>query len=183
MPEQSQHISQNRGRLRLLALLLIFALPVIAAHLILNQGWYQAGVTNKGVLIEPRFTFQDANQQNPRQGEWQLAFVVPEVCGADCQQRWHMLNQSHIALGAYSERVEVMLYVSDVSDQEWLEAQEADIHQVTLDQVPIAEQDYVLIDPLGQWVMRYSSEVPDLVGQNKGLISDVRKILKLSRVG
>lgn len=179
-------VQQKQGRLKLLALLLVFALPVIAAHLILNLGWYHSGVTNKGELIEPRFTFADAGLVNPVPQSWQLVFVVPEICDETCQQRWYLLKQSYIALGAYSERVTVSLYISNTSDMTWL-TQNAQTYPVLLlpeQPLPISDQDYVLIDPLGQWVMRYP-EVGDsgLVAQNKGLIADVRKILKLSRVG
>ncbi|CAM3092092.1 hypothetical protein [Vibrio rarus] len=183
---QTIYQQQKQGRLKLLALLFIFAVPVIAAHLILNQGWYQSGVTNKGILIEPRFTFTDAGLVNPVSERWQLAFIVPEQCDALCEQRWHLLNQSYIALGAYSERVVITLLVSEISDSAWLAKNRQDQPILMFDQssVPVKAQDYLLVDPLGQWVMRYP-EVNDvnLVSQNKGLIADVRKILKLSRVG
>ncbi|CAM3962408.1 hypothetical protein [Vibrio neonatus] len=177
---------QKQGRAKLLALILIFAVPVIAAHLILHQGWYQSGVTNKGVLIEPRFTFESANLVNPVSERWQLVFIVPDTCDDACNQRWHLLNQSYIALGAYSERVVVSLYTTSTSDQTWLAQNRQERPTLLIDQknAPVHAQDYVLIDPLGQWVMRYSNIGADQqVSQNKGLISDVRKILKLSRVG
>ncbi|GEA51695.1 hypothetical protein VIN01S_24990 [Vibrio inusitatus NBRC 102082] len=184
----SQAISplQKQGRLKLLALILIFALPVIAAHLILNQGWYQSGVTNKGELIEPRFTFESAGLVSPVTEAWQLAFIVPDKCDQTCEQRWHLLNQSYIALGAYSERVVVTLYVSETADKSWLAKNESNypILRLNSQPVPIESEDYLLVDPLGQWVMRYpQAEASALVVQNKGLIADVRKILKLSRVG
>ncbi|OBT16962.1 hypothetical protein A9264_09535 [Vibrio sp. UCD-FRSSP16_10] len=183
---QAIYQQQKQGRLKLLALLFIFAIPVIAAHLILNQGWYQSGVTNKGVLIEPRFTFESAGLVNSITESWQLAFIVPERCDASCEQRWHLLNQSYIALGAYSDRVVITLLVSDTSDSVWLAKNRQQQPTLMFDKqsVPVKSQDYLLIDPLGQWVMRYpNTNIDDLVSQNKGLISDVRKILKLSRVG
>lgn len=186
MQSQAIYPQQKQGRLKLLALVLIFALPVIAAHLILNQGWYQSGVTNKGVLIEPRFTFESAGLVNPVSETWQLAFIVPDKCDQTCEQRWHLLNQSYIALGAYSERVVITLYVSENADKSWLAHNKSHhpILQLNSNSLPIESQDYLLVDPLGQWVMRYpQADVSELVVQNKGLIADVRKILKLSRVG
>ncbi|MEZ9512940.1 hypothetical protein AB4177_17485 [Vibrio breoganii] len=186
MQSQAIYPQQKQGRLKLLALILIFALPVVAAHLILNQGWYQSGVTNKGVLIEPRFTFESAGLVSPVSDTWQLAFIVPDKCDQVCEQRWHLLNQSYIALGAYSERVVVTLYVSETADTSWLAKNQSNypILQLNSQPLPVESQDYLLVDPLGQWVMRYpQAEMNTLVAQNKGLIADIRKILKLSRVG
>ena len=48
--------SKTKGRLMLLAIVLFFALPAVVAKTVLTNHWYQSGVTNKGVLIEPRIT-------------------------------------------------------------------------------------------------------------------------------
>lgn len=177
---------KRSGRIKLLALIALFVIPVIAAKVILYMNWYEGGATNKGTLIEPRFTFEQVGLSNPIPESWQLVFIVPEVCDAVCEERWHLLNQSHIALGAYAERVEVALYVSNTSDADWVEglAIEHRILMLPEQELPIVDQDYLLVDPLGQWVIRYPEvESEQAVSQSKGLISDVRKILKLSRVG
>ncbi|MDG2932729.1 cytochrome oxidase biogenesis cluster protein, partial [Vibrio parahaemolyticus] len=42
----------------------------------------------------------------------------------------------------------------------------------------------LIVDPLGQLVMSYSPKPnEDLVLLNKGMLADLRKLLKLSRVG
>jgi hypothetical protein len=49
----------------------------------------------------------------------------------------------------------------------------------------VGQFEFVIVDPLGQLVMRYpkvKSET-ELVSQSKGLLADLRKLLKLSRVG
>lgn len=177
---------QRSGRRKLLALLALFVIPVVAAKLILYMNWYEGGATNKGTLIEPRFTFEQVGLSNPLPESWQLVFIVLESCDAVCEERWYLLNQSRIALGAYAERVEIAIYVSSSSDAGWVEAK-GEQHKVLLlpeQALPIADQDYLLVDPLGQWVIRYPEvDSEQAVSQSKGLISDVRKILKLSRVG
>lgn len=50
---------RSRGRLVLVGLILIFALPAIIAKTVLEQNWYTSGVTNTGELVEPRVTLQD----------------------------------------------------------------------------------------------------------------------------
>lgn len=43
----------TRGRIVLLSLIVLFALPAIIAKVVLSQGWYETGVTNRGELVEP----------------------------------------------------------------------------------------------------------------------------------
>lgn len=181
---------QSKGRWMLIGLFFIFALPAIVAKAILSQHWYQSGVTNKGVLIEPRLTYADLNIQLPADinnagPNWHLGYVLPSQCLTLCQQQLHLLKQSHTALGKYQPRVTATVFVSSSSDA-----------SVALDgfiQIPInnaflqqaSAAEYVITDPLGQLVMKYpvANSETDLVMQNKGLLSDLRKLLKLSRVG
>lgn len=176
----------TRGRLTLIALVLFFTLPVIAAKAILVKQWYNSGVTNQGTLIEPLTTFESLGVANPFQHkQWQLGYVVPSECEARCQQQIHLLGQTHIALGKYQERVTPVLLRTDQSAPLLEEGALTSIaindafHQV------VGDFEYVIIDPLGQLVMRYPPEqdLAQLPAQSKGLLADLRKLLKLSRVG
>ncbi|MDA0150625.1 hypothetical protein [Vibrio sp. LaRot3] len=174
-----------RGRIILIGLVVLFALPAIAAKVILSQHWYQSGVTNKGELIEPTLYFSAYGDENPYQSQsWQLAYVVPSQCDAQCEQQLHLLAQSHLALGKYQQRVTPVLLMSESSDQSALsQTQFANlaISPQLADKVKGFE--YVIVDPLGQLVMGYQLTSEDLVAQSKGLLADLRKLLKLSRVG
>ncbi|WP_070969577.1 hypothetical protein [Vibrio sonorensis] len=176
-----------KGRLTLLALVLFFAMPAIAAKVILNQNWYQSGVTNKGTLIDSGITYQTLGVANPyHQQSWQLAYRIPEVCTELCRQQLHLLQQSHIALGKYQQRVTPVVLVTPKSDLSVLA-------QIPFATIPINdsfselidEAEYLIVDPLGQLVMRYPSteQSEQLPLQTKGLLADLRKLLKLSRVG
>ncbi len=91
-----------RGRLILISLVLLFALPVIAAKVILSNNWYQSGVTNNGQLFDPVVSYKSLGLKNPLQSQsWQLGFVVPPKCDRFCSQQLHLLGQSHTALGKY----------------------------------------------------------------------------------
>ncbi|EGU33755.1 hypothetical protein VII00023_05677 [Vibrio ichthyoenteri ATCC 700023] len=179
--------SVTRGRMMLLALIFVFALPALLAKLILQQQWYTSGVTNKGTLIDPNTSFASLGVDNPYFGErWQLGYVMPEKCDALCLEQLHLLKQSHTALGKYQQRVEPVILLSSGSDQQA-------IAQIDFPVVPINsafEQvvdsfEYVIVDPRGQLVMRYPKvdSADNLVAQSKGLLADLRKLLKLSRVG
>lgn len=180
--------SRTKGRIVLVSLILIFMIPAIAAKLILTQHWYQSGVTNKGVLIEPRLTYSMLKVEMPASKTWHMGIVIPSVCGDLCKQQVYLLNQSYIALGKYQPRVEAVLYVTEKSDLNSLSSLSSSFTtiQVTdsfIDYVNSSE--YLLVDPLGQLVMKYPrlSLENELFKQHKELLTDFRKLLKLSRVG
>ena len=179
---------RSNGRLMLIGLILIFALPAIIAKTVLEQHWYTAGVTNSGELVEPRVTLEDVGITLPVAEEgWLVGYIAPTECESLCEQQLHYLNQSYLALGKNKERVTAVVFVAEgVSlkgtinkpDLEFL----AGGDQLRAEFAPAS---IVIIDPLGQLVMEYKSvsEPSQLVSQSKGMIHDLRKLLKLSRVG
>ncbi|MEZ9314001.1 hypothetical protein [Vibrio lentus] len=179
---------RSKGRLMLIGLILIFALPAIIAKTVLDQHWYTAGVTNSGELVEPRVTLEDFGITLPVAEEgWLVGYIAPTECESLCEQQLHYLNQSYLALGKNKERVTAVVFVAEgVSlkgtinkpDLEFL----AGGDQLRAEFAPAS---IVIIDPLGQLVMEYKSvsEPSQLVSQSKGMIHDLRKLLKLSRVG
>ncbi|MFS1432771.1 hypothetical protein [Vibrio lentus] len=189
--EEETRLLQKRrlkGRLMLIGLILIFALPAIIAKTVLEQHWYTAGVTNSGELVEPRVTLEDVGITLPVAEEgWLVGYIAPTECESLCEQQLHYLNQSYLALGKNKERVTAVVFVAEgVSlkgtinkpDLEFL----AGGDQLRAEFAPAS---IVIIDPLGQLVMEYKSvsEPSQLVSQSKGMIHDLRKLLKLSRVG
>ena len=173
----------TRGRFVLIALVCLFALPALVAKLILSQGWYESGVTNRGQLIEPYTTLAQLGQASPQTIHgWQLAYVVPEQCHQQCQQQLHLLKQSHIALGKYQERVVPVLWTLESSDSVEAHMEKMAINASVAEKV--AQGQVVIVDPLGQLVMSYTPKPnEDLVKLSKDMLADLRKLLKLSRVG
>ncbi|MCA0934084.1 cytochrome oxidase biogenesis cluster protein [Vibrio alginolyticus] len=173
----------TKGRLVLISLVCMFALPAIIAKLILSQGWYHSGVTNRGELIEPYTTLGQLGQVSPQAVHgWQLAYVVPEQCDTQCQQQLHLLKQSHIALGKYQERVVPVLWTSGTSDLVAMPMEKMEMNSSVEEKVEPGQ--VVIVDPLGQLVMSYTPKPDeDLVKLSKDMLADLRKLLKLSRVG
>ncbi|PMH44537.1 hypothetical protein BCU68_03280 [Vibrio sp. 10N.286.49.B3] len=176
-----------RGRAILCLLVLIFALPALIAKVILDNQWYQSGVTNKGQLIEPTVSYHSLGMSNPREEQsWQVAYVLPSSCQQFCQQQIHLLAQSITALGQYQQRVDLVLFTRE--ENSLYPALSSYAPPVFIDSPLFSQQvkpfESVIIDPLGQLVMRYPKVSEDiLVKQSKGLLSDLRKLIKLSRVG
>ena len=179
---------RTKGRLVLVGLVLIFALPAIIAKTVLDQNWYTSGVTNSGELVEPRVTLADFGVTVPMAGEsWLMGYIAPTECENLCEQQLHYLNQSYLALGKNKERVTAVVFVSEGNSLS------GSLNKPNLSLLAGGDQlrteftpaSIVIIDPLGQLVMEYKSvsDPSQLVSQSKGMIHDLRKLLKLSRVG
>ncbi|WP_375750472.1 hypothetical protein [Vibrio sp. HN007] len=180
-------INRNKGRLILVNLVLLFALPAIIAKVILVQNWYQSGVTNKGELIEPRLTYSDLSisVSSSIEQSWHLGFVIPAKCDRFCERQLHILKQSHVALGKYQPRVSPVVYVTQYSDPS---VNTSGLNSIVVNAEfsdLIASSEYLVTDPLGQLVMKYPKVTDEqtLQAQSKDLLFDLRKLLKLSRVG
>ncbi|EKO3783755.1 cytochrome oxidase biogenesis cluster protein [Vibrio harveyi] len=173
----------TKGRIVLVSLIYLFALPAIIAKVVLSQGWYETGVTNRGELVEPYITLEQLGQPSPLDEKgWQLAYVLPPECKEQCQQQIHLMQQSHIALGKYQERVVPVIWTSEETNNV---AQSIVVMQMndSLSSRVTAGQ-MLIVDPLGQLVMSYTPEAnEDLVRLSKDVLADLRKLLKLSRVG
>lgn len=177
---------KNKGRMILVGLTLLFALPALVAQAVLSNHWYQSGATNKGQLIEPRITLSSLGVFNPFEAvSWQMAYVVPPQCGTACQQQITLLTQSHTALGKEHSRVTPVLLLTPQSDV-------AAIGHRALQTLPVNERvmeyvtagDVVIVDPLGQLVMRFAEPgTAQHIIQSRNVLADLRKLLKLSRVG
>ncbi|MFH4683259.1 cytochrome oxidase biogenesis cluster protein [Vibrio diabolicus] len=173
----------TKGRLMLIALVCTFALPAVIAKVILTQGGYQSGVTNRGVLVEPYTTLELLGQESPlKEHRWQLAYVLPNECTEQCRQQLYLLQQSHVALGKYQERVVPVLWQTELSGTVDISMTTMQMNQSVTAKVKPGQM--LIVDPLGQLVMSYSPKPnEDLVSFNKGMLADLRKLLKLSRVG
>ncbi len=182
--------SHNNGTARrtLWLLLAAFLLPVILAYLYLTQGWYQGGATNKGQLLSG-LSYDSLAADNPGARQWQMITLLPPVCEATCLDRLAMMQQAHIALGREQDRVVPLVYLTGQSDprilpqlaEHALSTAQADDAVVTA----LNEHALVVVDPLGQWVMAYPavSDTEAQIQQGRDLLSDLRKLLKLSRIG
>ncbi len=176
-----------KGRLRVIGLLVAFAVPVFVAKAILVNQWFAPGANQRGTPMDNAVSYQSLGMENPFKGQkWQLGYVLPRECGAVCQQQLHLLQQGHIELGQYQDSVEPVVFINQESDV-------AELYDRTFSSIEIAddflkqvgESEYVIIDPQGHLVMRYQalSQPDELVEQNQGILTYLRKMLKVPEVG
>ncbi|WP_192021884.1 hypothetical protein [Shewanella sp. WPAGA9] len=169
-------------------LLLVFILPVAMAKLVLSMDLYNGAATNKGQLISPSISYQSLSMDNPQPQSWQLLYLLPKQCLEQCQQRLYVLHQSHVALGKHQDRVSPIVLLQEGSDTQILAS--LNVPFATAQASPqltsmMEKQQLIIVDPLGSLVMQYPGIAgeEENIAQGKSMISDLRKMLKLSRVG
>ncbi len=198
---------QRRGRRQLLVLASIFFVPLAVAFWLYYGagGWSPHGSTNQGDLVNPAvplpaaaLTRHDGTPAAPDllRGKWTIAFIGDGACDDRCRKALYLSRQSRIALNKDMDRVQrVFLATGSCCDGAFLAAEHPDLAVVTLgtdaasrallaaipvyDGVPVERAGRLyLIDPLGNLVLSYPAGAPD-----KALLTDVRKLLRLSHIG
>jgi len=127
-------------------------------------------------------------------GKWTLLYLGDGACSAGCRADLYNTRQVRAALGADRERVQrVFLAEGACCDLDWLHAQQPDLITVQAggaaapltailehagqSPAPAADRVY-LIDPLGNLMMSYAADA-----RPKGMLEDLKKLLRLSHVG
>jgi cytochrome oxidase Cu insertion factor (SCO1/SenC/PrrC family) len=190
----------KRGLGSLWALLIVFALPVLAAwFLYFNPEYLPAGRSNRGELIEPLVTLPtDRALSTPEgtpfamdalSGRWTLVFLTQSPCTAACENKLGEVRQIRLALGESRLSVERLLLLTGPSPPSSKLAGDLAGTQVALlspeatrillpqlgpDKAPL-DRIYIL-DPLGRLMMRYAPEAPP-----KDVLKDMERLLKASK--
>jgi hypothetical protein len=109
--------TNTRNRITLLAVVLLFAAPLLIAWLLNATGWHPAKTRNHGDLIEPArdvsavsVTLGDGSKfvwRNP-QWQWTLLALPGARCAATCQARLAELLRMRITLNRNAERLRVI---------------------------------------------------------------------------
>lgn len=173
------------GKKALILVAVIFVLPVLAAKLVLEMGWYTKGVTNNGELVDGDIKADWLAHE----GQWRLVYALPAFCDSQCESALFQLNQIPVAVGRERERVASILLAPDTSEEQGgdnITRQNMDVATLnTLSSLPFSGKAIYLVDPLNYLILAYPvpKEKAEQVTQSKGLLSDLRKLMKLSKVG
>ena len=196
-------IFKHKGRWILLLLILLFLMPVASAWLIYyQQDRLSFNTTSNGTLIDPPFpltmlklvthTGDPFIQENtPR--KWILLYLQPH-CDEFCRTQLDHAQDSRLALGKNMTRVRTILVTlpeqENVELQVYLGQNPDIIHLladrsafVALSQYLNDEQhrtpsNLIVVDPLGNALLRYNSDVYSTV-----VYKDLRHLLKASQIG
>jgi cytochrome oxidase Cu insertion factor (SCO1/SenC/PrrC family) len=182
------------------ALASLFLLPLIVSFVLYYAtDWRPAGSTIHGELIAPPRTLPalsfEGTKAEPANAnlfadKWTLVYVGQGECGEACRRSLLVMRQTRLSLNNEMTRVgRVFLATGHCCDQDFLKREHPGLIvidaaqprvQTLLGSFPTSERDYSLfvVDPLGNLMMRYDAR------QNpKGLLEDLKKLLKLSHIG
>lgn len=203
----SQPVHKPRGQRQLLLIAALFFVPLAVAFWLYYGpvAWRPAGGTNKGELINPAVPLPEVALQRPDgtvlqadwlRGKWTIAYLGAGDCDEQCRKALYLSRQSRIALNKDMERVQrAFIATGPCCDQRFIATEHPDLIVALLDDEPDARtllaaipalggvppaqaRRLYLIDPLGNLVLSYPAAAPD-----KALLSDLKKLLRLSHIG
>lgn len=198
---------RSRGRRQLALLAGLFFVPLAVAFVLYYGagGWRPSGGTNQGDLVAPAVPLPEATLARPdgtttapgfMRGQWTVAYLGDGACDERCRRALYLARQSRVALNKDMDRVHrVFLATGTCCDMTFLQAEHPEVEVAVLgddaasrallaaipalDGVPPAQAGRLyVIDPLGNLVLSYSERSPD-----KALLTDLRKLLRLSHIG
>ena len=191
--------SRARGRRTLLIVAAVFLVPVaVAFTLYYGKLWRPANSASKGELIDPArplvvtgLRHPDGTPAGPEvlTGKWTLIYIGDGRCDDACRNALVLGRQSRLALNNEMTRVQrVLLATANCCDREYFAREQAGLialdasaqeASALLAQFPAArEHSLFIVDPLGNLMMRH-----DASHTTKDLLSDLKKLLKLSHIG
>jgi hypothetical protein len=187
------NIKKSNNKRMMLTFAAVFLIPVLLAKLALDNGWFNQAATNKGQLISPPL---DASSIGIRQSEpkWKLVYVLPELCDQACENALYSIIQVRSALGKQSDRAEAVVITHEKSDNKQLTILEgnqnvrllsSDLQSVKKVFKDNALEGIYISDTLDNVILRYplQSDPKKSVLDSRDILSDMRKVLKLSRIG
>ncbi|MEY4341290.1 MAG: hypothetical protein RL541_794 [Pseudomonadota bacterium] len=184
------------GRISLLLVLFVCALPVIFSYLTYYVIRPQSS-TAYGELIDPPRVLPDlpvtnlANQASNLQdlrGQWLLVTVAGGACNLDCENLLYVQRQLHKSLGKEQAKLDRVWLVNDAAPiaPKLIDALNgATVLRINADSLgqwlsPAADRslsDHLyLIDPMGRWMMRFPPH-PDASSATK-IKRDVERLLR-----
>lgn len=191
--------ARRRGRQMFLLIGALFLVPVVIAFaLYYGQIWRPAGSTSKGQLILPARPLAATGLRNPDgsaasldllKDKWTLIYIGDGACNTDCRTALVFGRQSRLALNNEMTRVQrVFLATGNCCAHEYLAQEQPGL--IALDAsapeaAPLLAQfegdrahSLYIVDPLGNLMMRH-----DATHTSKDLLTDLKKLLKLSHIG
>lgn len=194
---------QRRSRMQLILIALLFAAPVVTAWVTWKfavSGGVNA-TTNAGQLISPARPLQatgllgaDEQPLGDRllNGRWSYVLLSGGGCDAQCADALYLTRQVRTSVNKDMQRVQRLLVLRQLpADLDAMRAMHPDLKVAVVDTQAwqafagqfgsdaAAEHGvFFMVDPLGNLMMRYDGQV-----EPKGVLKDLRKLLKVSQVG
>ena len=196
----------NKSRVQLLAIIGLFAIPVILANYIFDyMGSHGVSETvNHGELISPAKPLQavsliDAQQQPlPDKlllGKWTYVIFANGSCDKTCEDQLYVTRQTRVGINKDMQRLQRLLVINYQPDATWLEDLNKTHPELVISVLPdknwtafynqfkadidmIGGSPFFLVDPLGNLMMGYGDSA-----KPRGIMSDIKKLMKINITG
>ena len=180
------------NRRPLIAMVLLFVGPLVLAWVLYFTGvWRPAGQAHHGTLVEPAINVAEQleSQETLLTEQWSLLQVVTGSCDAACIELEERLGQVRLALGHRRDRVRrVLLWLGQADPS--VSFEDPALNLLTVDSNGVFAKSFeanklasldtsvFLVDPIGNLVMVYPADV-----EQRALLEDLKRLLRLSRIG
>ncbi len=173
-------------------MIIIFILPVVLAKLALDNDWFNKGATNRGILLDPIIEAQSL--LGTAENKWHFVYVLPNECASACENAIYSIQQLYSAVGREKNRVNALFLATETSASSLVdqldgksgievvktsqESVDSLFNEVGLNAIFIA-------DTLHNVVLYYpnTDDREQAIMDSRDMLADLRKLLKLSRIG
>lgn len=179
------------SRTNMILLLVAFILPVGLAKFALDNQWFTPASTNKGELLSPVVDLSGLLQEQAP--KWRLVYLVPAQCNEACENALISIHQVWVALGKESDRAEALALLTPGSDTSAITKinQKAHLKTLMMPEASVSaslDEQYVgilIVDTLNNAMLHYPLEASqqEAVMRSRDILYDMKKLLKLSRIG
>lgn len=183
-------------------LILVFLVPLVVATLLytFRDSLPLPDPKTNGTLIHPARPINQFDAQTTKgeslsldhlHGKWTLVYIGGSQCNLYCEASLFKMRQARLALGENMSRVQRLYLLTDNTDLDSLEPILSEHPKLTTASITEDMQKAVLeifgeqpegnvyiVDPLGNVMMLYP---PDAT--TKGLLKDLKHLLKVSQIG
>jgi len=194
--------SRTKGRLTLLAIVVVFLLPVVAAYLYRPSG--EPG--NHGTLIQPprplkAFTMVDPEGEplglDALRGKWTLLYPGGQACREICRRNLYKIERVRLTQGEDMSRVQSLYLAPESMERRAVADTLVEYRGILGYRISKSElasmapefdfqgagepgqsERIYLIDPLGNLMMYYSGDADPT-----GMKEDLERLLKVSQIG
>jgi hypothetical protein len=173
------------ARIKLLLVMSLFAGPALAAW-IAHQLWAPTAAASYGELLPPSMPALAGMRDSAGRpadlaslrGRWVLLTVVNGACGSTCRQQLDLARRVRLAQGRDQARVvRVLIQAAMAAPVEQQGLHNFRMPGEALAAWPDPVRTY-LVDPLGRVMLRFP-----VAAEGKGMLRDLRQLLKASRIG
>lgn len=155
--------------------------PLLAAKVSLEMGWFSQSSVNKGEWLEHEIQLLPVAK--PLAANWRLVYVRASDCNDECDQALHALQQLYIGFGRKQLNIEPLF----LSAKEMPELKQFPAISVLIDTRPQTELDnqIVIVNQQGLVLLRYpvNSDSEQMKNVAKDIRADLLRLMNYDRRG